>query len=43
VTGNIESVLDLILQDRHVTYHEIKASLRISSTSINKIMLRVQM
>ena len=35
---NIDAVRDLIMQDRHVTYREIEASLGISSTSIHSIL-----
>lgn len=35
---NIDAVRELIMQDRHVTYREIKASLGISMTSIHKIL-----
>lgn len=38
VPKNIDAVLELIKQDRHVTYREIEASLDISMTSINKIL-----
>lgn len=38
VPENIDAVRELILQDRHVTYREIEASLGISMTSINKIL-----
>jgi histone-lysine N-methyltransferase SETMAR len=38
VQENIDAVLELIKQDRHVTYREIEASLGISMTSINKIL-----
>lgn len=38
VPQNIDSVRELIMQDRHVTYREIEASLDISMTSINKIL-----
>ncbi|CAH1988644.1 unnamed protein product [Acanthoscelides obtectus] len=33
---NVDAVPKLIIEDRHVTYHEIKASLKISKTSIQK-------
>ena len=33
--GNIDAVRELIMQDCHVTYREIDASLDISSTSIH--------
>ena len=35
---NIDAVHELIKQDRHVTYREIEACLRISSTSIHSIL-----
>jgi len=35
---NIDAVRELIIQDRHVTYREIQASLNISMTPINKIL-----
>lgn len=35
---NVDAVRKLILEDRHVTYREIEASLRISKTSIQKIL-----
>ena len=38
VSENIDAVRRLIMQDRHVTYREIKASLGISSTSIHSIL-----
>ena len=38
VSENIDAVLKLIKQDRHVTYRETEASLGISMTSINKIL-----
>ena len=38
VPENIAAVHELIMQDRHVTYLEIKASLGISSTSILSIL-----
>ena len=38
VPENIDAVLELIKQDRHITYREIEASLGISMTSINKIL-----
>ena len=33
---NVDAVPKLIKEDRHVIYHEIEASLRISKTSIQK-------
>lgn len=38
VPQNIDAVRELIMQDRHVTYREIEASLGISMTSIYKIL-----
>ena len=38
VSENIDAVRELILQDRHVTYREIEASLGISSNSIPLIL-----
>lgn len=38
VPQNIDAVRNLIMEDRHVTYREIEASLDISMTSINKIL-----
>ena len=38
VPKNIDAVRELILQDRHVTYHEKEASLGISGTSIHSIL-----
>ena len=38
VSGNIDAVRDLIMQDRHVTCREIKTSLGTSSTSIHSIL-----
>ena len=38
VQQNIDAVQELLMQDRHVTYREIEASLNISSTSINSIL-----
>jgi histone-lysine N-methyltransferase SETMAR len=38
VPENIDAVQNLIMQDRHITYREIEASLGISMTSINKIL-----
>lgn len=38
VPANIDAVRELIMQDHHVTYHEIKASLCISSNSIHKVL-----
>ena len=35
---NIDVVRELIMQDHHVTYREIEASLGISSTSIHSIL-----
>lgn len=35
---NIDAVRELIMEDRHVTYHEIEATLGISSTSVYKIL-----
>ncbi|CAH1994380.1 unnamed protein product [Acanthoscelides obtectus] len=35
---NIDAVRKLIIEDRHVTYHEIEASLKVSKTSIQKIL-----
>lgn len=35
---NIDAVRELIMQDRHVTYLEIEATLGISATSIHKIL-----
>ena len=34
----IDAVCQLILQDRHVTYHEIETTLAISGTSIHSIL-----
>ena len=36
--NNIDAVRELIMQDRHVTYHETEASLGIFSTSIHSIL-----
>ncbi|CAH1991364.1 unnamed protein product [Acanthoscelides obtectus] len=36
--GNVDAVRKLIIEDRHVTYREIEASLKISKTSIQKIL-----
>lgn len=38
VAENIDDVRKLIMEDRHVTYCEIEASLGISMTSIHKIL-----
>ena len=38
VSENIDAVRELIMQDRHVTYREIEASLDISATSIHSIL-----
>lgn len=38
VPENIDAVRELIVQDRHVTYREIEASLGISTTSIHSIL-----
>ena len=38
VQENIDAVQNLILEDRHVTYCEIEATIGISSTSIHKIL-----
>ena len=38
VSENIDAVRELIIQDRHVTYCEIEASLGISSTTIHSIL-----
>jgi len=38
VPENIDAVRELIMQDRHVTYREIEASLGISPTSIHSIL-----
>lgn len=38
LSENIDAVSEMILQDRHVTYHEIEASLDISSTSAHSIL-----
>ncbi|CAH2106191.1 unnamed protein product [Euphydryas editha] len=38
VPQNIDAVRELIMQDRHVAYYEIEASLHISSTSIHSIL-----
>ncbi|CAH2011466.1 unnamed protein product [Acanthoscelides obtectus] len=35
---NVDAVRKLIIEDRHVTYHEIKASLKIPKTSIQKYL-----
>ncbi|CAH2013856.1 unnamed protein product [Acanthoscelides obtectus] len=35
---NVDAVRKLIIEDRHVTYREIEASLKISKTSIQKIV-----
>ncbi|CAH2010449.1 unnamed protein product [Acanthoscelides obtectus] len=35
---NVDAVRKLIIEDRHVTYREIEASLKISKTSIQKIL-----
>ncbi|CAH2003055.1 unnamed protein product [Acanthoscelides obtectus] len=36
--SNVDAVRRLIIEDRHVTYREIEASLKISKTSIQKIV-----
>ena len=36
---NINAVQKLMMQDRHVTFYEIKVSLGISSTNIYKIFI----
>ncbi|CAH2000280.1 unnamed protein product [Acanthoscelides obtectus] len=36
---NVDAVRKLIIEDRHVTYREIEASLKISKTSIQKMLL----
>ena len=38
VSANIDAVLKLIKQERHVTYREIELSLGIYSTSIHSIL-----
>ena len=38
VPENIDALRKLIMQDRHVTYREIEASLEISFTSIHSIL-----
>ena len=38
VSENIDAVREPIMQDRHVTYGEMRASLGISSTSIHSIL-----
>ena len=38
VSENIDAVRELIMQDRHVTYRAIEASLGISSSSIHSIL-----
>ena len=38
VPANIDAVRELIMQDRHVTYREIEATLGISSTSIHSLL-----
>ena len=38
VSENIDAARELILQDRHVTYCEIEASLGISFTTIHSIL-----
>ncbi|CAH2012489.1 unnamed protein product [Acanthoscelides obtectus] len=38
IQENVDAVRKLIIEDRHVTYHEIEASLKISKTSIQKIL-----
>ena len=38
VSENIDAVRGLIMQDLHVTYREIEASLGISSTSMHSIL-----
>ena len=38
VSENIAAVRELIMQDGHVTYREIEASLDISSTSIHSTL-----
>ncbi|CAH1980919.1 unnamed protein product [Acanthoscelides obtectus] len=35
---NVDAVRNLIIEDRHMTYREIEASLKISNTSIEKIL-----
>ncbi|CAH1975367.1 unnamed protein product [Acanthoscelides obtectus] len=35
---NVDAVRKLIIEDRHVTYHEIEVSLKTSKTSIQKIL-----
>ncbi|GBP61334.1 hypothetical protein EVAR_53249_1 [Eumeta japonica] len=41
VPQNVDAVPELIIQDRHVTYCDIKASLGINMTSIHKKRARV--
>ncbi|CAH1985525.1 unnamed protein product [Acanthoscelides obtectus] len=36
--GNVDAVRKLSIEDRHVTYREIEASLKISKTSVQKIL-----
>ena len=38
VPENINAVLEVTIQDRHITYREIEASLGISSTSIHSVL-----
>ncbi|CAH1996830.1 unnamed protein product [Acanthoscelides obtectus] len=38
IQENVDAVRKLIIEDRHVTYREIEASLKISKTSIQKIL-----
>ena len=38
VSENIDAVREVIMQDRHVTYREIDATLSISSTSIHSTL-----
>ena len=38
VSEKIDALRELMMQDRHVTYREIEASLHISSTSIHSIL-----
>ena len=42
VSENIDALCELILQDRHVTYRELKASLGVSATSKHSIHLAVK-
>ncbi|CAH2010418.1 unnamed protein product [Acanthoscelides obtectus] len=39
LSENVDAVRKLIIEDRHVTYREIEASLKISKISIQKILL----